>query len=136
MKEIIAAVTVSILLILTPLLNAEETEGALKEEMRLLTAAYKNLIDAIVLDRPETIEGPFHAVHMAKMNTEKALRAGRITLPKNGDQLEAFAKRDEAFHDKLKKLLGAARRKDRAAIMESAHEILNGCITCHDQYMD
>ncbi len=134
MKKIIALSTVALALAVTAPLKAEEAGNALKEEMHLLDAAYKNLLDAILLDQPETIEKPFHAVHKAKMKTEKALHGGKIKLPKNGDQLEAFVAMDEAFHDKLVKLLGAARKKDRDAIRESAHEILDGCISCHNRY--
>lgn len=109
-------------------------EMAVKHEMRLLDAAFKNLIDAILLDRPETIEAPFHEVHNAKMETGKALRAGKVKLPKNGDKLDEFVQMDEAFHDKLKKLLVAAGKKNRKAIKDSAHEIIDGCVQCHNKF--
>lgn len=109
-------------------------EMALKHEMKLLDAAFKNLLDAILLDRPEIIEAPFHEVHMAKMETEKALHSGKAKPPKNADKLEEFVEMDEAFHDKLRKLLGAAGKKDREGIKASAHEILDGCVQCHNMF--
>lgn len=109
-------------------------EMAVKHEMRLLDGAFKNLLDAILLDKPETIEAPFHEVHSAKMETGKALRAGKVKLPKNGDKLDEFVQMDEAFHDKLRKLLVAAGRKDRKGIKASAHEILDGCVQCHNRF--
>ncbi|MBE9536935.1 MAG: cytochrome c [Proteobacteria bacterium] len=108
--------------------------NAVKHEMRLLDAAYKNLLDSILLDTPEAIEPPFHEVHRAKMATEKALHAGKVVLPKNGDKLGEFIEMDEAFHGKLKKLIGAARKKDRKGIQDSAHEILDSCVQCHTRF--
>ena len=107
---------------------------AVKHEMRLLDAAYKNLLESILLDTPEAIEEPFHLVHRAKMATEKALHSGKVKLPKNGDKLGEFVELDEAFHDKLKKLLAAAGTKDRKGIKDSAHEILDACVQCHDKF--
>ena len=109
-------------------------EDAVKHEMRLLDAAYKNLLDSILLDTPEAIEPPFHEVHRAKMATEKALHADKVKLPKNGDKLNEFVEMDEIFHGKLKKLLGAAREKDRKGIQDSAHEILDSCVQCHTRF--
>ena len=146
MKRIITASTIALCLTLSASGWAAEehyhaghgeaapAENAVKHEMRLLDKAYKNLIDAILLDTPETIEAPFHEVHRAKMATEKALHAGKVVLPKNGDQLGEFVELDEAFHGKLKRLLGAARKKDRKGIKESAHEILDGCVRCHTKF--
>ena len=114
--------------------EAAPAEDAVKHEMRLLDAAYKNLLDSILLDTPEAIEAPFHEVHRAKMATEKALHAGKVKLPKNGDKLDEFVEMDEAFHGKLKKLLGAARKKDRKGIQDSAHEILDSCVQCHTRF--
>ena len=107
---------------------------ALKHEMSLLDKAFKNLIDSLLLDTPEAIEAPFHDVHRAKMATEKALHAGKVKLPKNGDKLDEFVALDEAFHRKLKRLLGAAGRKDRKGIKASAHDILGGCVQCHSRF--
>jgi len=149
MKRIITASTIVLMLTLsTSAWTAEDhhshesngvkervpAEMAVKHEMRLLDGAFKNLLDAILLDTPETIEAPFHEVHNAKMETGKALRAGKIKLPKNGDKVDEFVQMDEAFHNKLRKLLGAARKKDRQGIKASAHEILDGCIQCHNKF--
>ncbi|MDH3976807.1 MAG: hypothetical protein OEV42_21300 [Deltaproteobacteria bacterium] len=149
MKRIITASAIALSLTLAASVRAQEdhsshskhavedaapAESAVKHEMRLLDAAYKNLIDAILLDTPEAIEPPFHKVHRAKMATEKALHDGKVKLPKNGDKLDEFVEMDEAFHGKLKKLLGAARKKDRKGIQKSAHEILDGCVQCHSRF--
>ena len=150
MKRIIAVTTIVLSLSLATSGWAEEAthsghgthaagealapEDAVKHEMRLLNAAYKNLLDSILLDTPEAIEAPFHDVHRAKMATEKALKAGKVKLPKNGDKLDEFVEMDEAFHGKLKKLLGAARKQDRKGIKNSVHEIVDACVECHSRF--
>ena len=150
MKKIITASTIALSLILVASGWAQEdqhaghdkhssadsasAENAVIHEMRLLDKAFKNLIDSLLLDTPEAIEAPFHDVHRAKMATEKALKAGKVKLPKNGDKLDEFVEMDEAFHGKLKKLLGAARKKDRKGIQDSAHEILDSCVQCHSRF--
>jgi len=110
------------------------SQNPLKAEMRLLDRAYKNLLDALILDKPETIEGPFHAVHTAKMATEKALHEGQIKIPKNGDKLDDFVRMDKAFHSRLNRLLSSVRKGDKNAIRISAHEILDGCVECHTMF--
>lgn len=114
--------------------DSAPAEDAVKHEMRLLDKAFKNLIDSLLLDAPEAIEAPFHDVHRAKMATEKALKAGKVKLPKNGDKLDEFVALDEAFHGKLKRLLGAARKKDRKGIKNSVHEIVDACVQCHSRF--
>ncbi|MDT8317081.1 MAG: hypothetical protein RQ824_03685 [bacterium] len=150
MKKIITASTIALSLCLTSSGWAKEdghvtldrhsaadsapAENAVKHEMQLLDKAFKNLMDSLLLDTPEAIEAPFHDVHRAKMETGKALKADKVKLPKNGDKLDEFVEMDEAFHGKLKKLLGAARKKDRKEIQDSAHEILDGCLQCHNKF--
>lgn len=150
MKRIITASTIALSLTLAasgwsqedehaghdkhPAADSVPAENALIHEMRLLDKAFKNLIDSLLLDTPEAIEAPFHDVHRAKMATGKALKAGKVKLPKNGDKLDEFVELDEAFHEKLKKLLGAAGKKDRKGIEASAHEILDSCVQCHSKF--
>lgn len=103
-------------------------------EMLLLDEAFKNAIDGLILNVPEIIEEPFHKVHRAKMNTEKALKEGAVKLPKNSDKLAEFIELDELFHEKLVGLLNASREKDMNAVKGSIHEIMNGCVQCHDRF--
>ena len=116
--------------------EAPPSENVVKHEMRLLDKAFKNLIDSLLLNKPEAIEAPFHDVHRAKMATEKALHDGKVVLPKNNDKIEEFVELDEAFHDKLRKLLGAAKGGDSTEILKSAHEVLDGCVGCHTKFRE
>lgn len=120
--------------------NAEEAKTApaadspVKVEMRLLDKAFKNLIDSLILNKPEAIEEPFHEVHKAKVNTEKALEKGEIKLPKNSNKMKEFIHMDEQFHGKLEALIEASRKKDMKAIQDVTHKLLNGCVQCHNKF--
>lgn len=136
MKKSVLWAAVSVVLISAAAVHAEEAkaDSPVKAEMRLLDKAFKDLIDSLVLNTPEAIEEPFHEVHMAKANTEKALEKGEIKLPKNNDKMKQFIDMDEQFHKKLEHLLEAARKKDMKAVQEVAHKLLNGCVQCHNKF--
>lgn len=141
MKKYILSAVVSIALGAT-MVHAEEAKTAapaagispVKAEMRLLNDAFKNLIDALILNTPETIEEPFHEVHKAKMNTEKALEKGDLKLPKNNDKIKQFVHMDEQFHKKLEVLIEASRKKDMKTVQDVTHKLLNGCVGCHTKF--
>ncbi|MDO8445535.1 MAG: hypothetical protein Q7T53_05435 [Deltaproteobacteria bacterium] len=125
----------------TAIVHAEEAKTApaagvspVKIEMRLLNDAFKNLIDSLILNTPETIEEPFHEIHKAKANTEAALEKGEIKLPKNGDKMKQFIELDEQFHKKLEILIEASRKKDMKTVQETTHKLLNGCVQCHSKF--
>lgn len=141
MKKIIMSATVSIVLGSTVMVNAGETKPAetpadspIRVEMRLLDAAFKNLIDSLLFNNPKTIEEPFHEVHKAKANTEKAIEKGEIKLPKNGDKMNEFVELDEQFHKKLVMVIEASRKGDMKKVREVAHKLLNSCVQCHNRF--
>lgn len=141
MKKPVLWVAVSIVLISAAAVHAEEGKAAatpadspVKAEMRLLDEAFKNLIDSLILNTPEAIEGPFHEVHMAKASTEKALEKGELKLPKNNDKIKQFVEMDEQFHKNLEHLLEASRKKEMKTVQEVTHKLLNGCVKCHNKF--
>lgn len=139
MKKYILCAVVSVAISSALIVRAEEAKTApadnlVKAEMRLLDKAFKNLIDSLVLNTPDAIEEPFHEVHLAKANTEKALEKGEIKLPKNNDKMKQFIEMDEKFHKKVEHLLEASRKKDMKAVQELTHKLLNGCIQCHNKF--
>jgi len=139
MKKLIMSVVVSLVLGVA-VVNAEEAKTAppadnpVKAEMRLLDKAFKNLIDSLILNNPKAIEEPFHEVHMAKANTEKALEKGEIRLPKNNDKIKQFVEMDEQFHGNLEALIEASRKGDMKAVQDVTHKLLNGCVQCHNKF--
>lgn len=139
MKKYILCAVVSVAISSALIVRAEEAKTApadspVKAEMRLLDKAFKNLIGSLVLNTPEAIEEPFHEVHLAKANTEKALEKGEIKLPKNNDKMKQFIEMDEQFHKKLEHLLEASRKKDMKAVQELTHKLLTGCVQCHNKF--
>lgn len=139
MKKLIMSAVLSLVLGVA-VANAEEAKTApaadslVKVEMRLLDKAFKNLIDSLILNNPKAIEEPFHEVHMAKANTEKALEKGEIKLPKNNDKMKQFVELDEQFHGKLEALIEASRKGDMKAVQDVTHKLLNGCVLCHNKF--
>lgn len=139
MKKIILGV-VALVVLSSAVVSAEEAKTApaadslVKVEMRLLDKAFKNLIDSLILNNPKAIEEPFHEVHMAKANTEKALEKGEIKLPKNNDKMKEFVHMDEQFHGKLEALIEASRKGDMKAVQDVTHKLLNGCVQCHNKF--
>ena len=137
-KSICTIAMIGMVGISSPILAAKDIvypdDNAVRAEMRLLDKAFKNAIDGLLLNRPEIIEQPFHEVHKAKMNTEKAIKKGNIKLPKNSNKLKEFVELDEAFHEKLVGLLKASRKKDMNAVKTSIDEILDGCVQCHNKF--
>lgn len=137
-KKHILIIAASLLLTSATMSAAEETATAVdnpvKAEMRLLNQAFLNLIDSIILNNPKAIEEPFHAVHEAGLNTEKALKDGKIKLPKNNDRMKEFVEQDKQFHKKMEVLIQASGKSDMKKVQEITHQLLNGCIKCHVKF--
>ena len=110
------------------------TDNPIKAEMRLLNNAFNNLINSLILNNPKAIEEPFHKVRKAKSNTEKALERGDVRLPKNNDKIKQFIKMDKEFHENMEILIEASRKGDMNKVQKTAHELLNGCIGCHNKF--
>ncbi|MEK6814835.1 MAG: hypothetical protein AABY65_08885 [Nitrospirota bacterium] len=109
-------------------------ESSLKIEMRFLDKAFKNLIDSLIFGNLKAVEEPFHAVHEAKVNTEKALKRGEIKLPKNPDKAREFVRMDGEFHRHLEDLLEAAGKGDSKGVQRMTVKLLNGCVQCHAKF--
>ena len=140
MKKWIVSAAVSMALSAVVAVHAEEAKNTpaadnpVKVEMRLLNDAFKNLLDSLILNNPGAIEEPFHEVHRAKANTEKALEKGEIKLPKNSNKMKEFIHMDEQFHGKLEALIEASRKGDMKAVQDVTHKLLNGCVQCHNKF--
>lgn len=109
-------------------------ESPLKIEMRMLDKAFKNLIDSLIFGNLKAVEEPFHAVHEAKTDTEKALKKGGIKLPKNPDQVRDFIRMDGEFHRHLEDLLKASGKGDSKGVQRMTVKLLNGCVQCHAKF--
>lgn len=109
-------------------------DNPIKAEMRLLNNAFNNLINSLILNNPKAVEEPFHEVHRAKANTEKALERGDVRLPKNNDKIKQFIKMDKEFHENMEILIEASQKGNTEKMQEITHKLLNGCIGCHNKF--
>lgn len=138
MKKNAIWTSVVMICIITNIVIAQESKthaaNPLKEEMMFLDAAYKNLIDSLVLNNLSAIEGPVEEVLNAKEKTEAALEKAEIKLPKNNDKIKIFKEMDEQFHIKLTNLIVLSKKGDKHGIQKLTHELLNACIQCHDNF--
>ena len=129
---------VAVLAALSSSATAQDTkttaDNPIKAEMRLLNNAFNNLINSLILNNPKAVEEPFHKVHKAKSNTEKALERGDVRLPKNNDKLKQFIEMDKEFHENIEILIEASRKGDMNKVQKTTHELLNGCIGCHNKF--
>lgn len=113
---------------------ADKTPNPVKDEMVALNEAFKNLLDAILLNEPEKIELPFHNVHNAKEKTMAAVKKGEVKLPKNNDKFKEFEKLDEKFHHDLEAIIEAADKKDMKTVKARTHKLIDACVECHSRF--
>lgn len=108
--------------------------NAVREEMILLDNAFKNLIDALILNNPQAIPGAFRELHAARVRTDAALEKGEARLPKNSDKMALFKQLDARFHMNLEALMEASKKGDMKRVNTLTHRLLNGCVQCHNGF--
>lgn len=105
------------------------------EEMTPLDAAFRTIIDAVVLGDMQMVEPALTRVYEARERVEKALKAGQtITLPKNQSQFRKFVELDDQFHDDLEKLAKAAKTGQKKVVKNYTHKLLDSCVVCHEKF--
>lgn len=106
-----------------------------KEEMIALDAAFKKIIDAVVLDNMKIIKPALHDLHEAREEVEKAVKAGqKITLQKNQDKVKEFIELDDKFHEEFQVLEKGAEAGNKKVVKEQTHKLLDACVVCHEGY--
>jgi cytochrome c556 len=106
-----------------------------KEEMIALDAAFKKIIDAIVLGNMKIIKPALKEVHEAREEVEKAVKAGqKITLQKNQDKLKEFVELDDKFHEEMEVLAKAAEEGNKNLVLKQTHKLLDACVVCHEGF--
>ncbi|MCX5717466.1 MAG: hypothetical protein NTW44_03980 [Nitrospirae bacterium] len=142
MKRFILSAVVSLALgVGVAVVNAEEArvetpyDSPVRVEMRLLDPAFKNLLDSLILNKPEAIKAPFIAVHKALGNTDAALKKGEVKVPRNNDKMKEFKEMDEKFHKLLEQVIAASNKRDMKKVQAITHKIIDGCVQCHSQYL-
>lgn len=109
-------------------------DSPLKIEMRQLDAAFKNVIDDILLGNLSAIEGHLHEIVALKEKTHEAIEKGEIKLLKNGKKTKFFEELDAEFHEKLERLIMASKKGDKKAVTRITHRLLDACVSCHEAF--
>ena len=113
---------------------SDSSASPIREEMVALQAAYDTLNRGVVLGDASGVAEAFHVVHARKQVTEAAIQAGTARPPRNGDKLDAFLARDEAFHALLGTTVAAAARNDVPTLRRMTTELQAQCIGCHEVF--
>jgi hypothetical protein len=111
-----------------------EGVNAVHHEIQLLNTAMHNTLTLIANDQLEAIPGQIKDVHPARQLTQKAIETGQYEPPVNADDMEGFAKMDEAFHEDLRGLLKAAKDDDLEEATTRYRDLVQGCTDCHTKY--
>lgn len=109
-------------------------DNPIRDEMIDLQAAYDTLNRAVILGDATGVGEAFHRVHARKQTTAAAIAAGTARPPRNGDRIDAFVARDEAFHALLETTVEAAGRSDLPTLKRMTTELRDGCIGCHEEF--
>lgn len=128
-KKIIITVCVCVISGLAS--SAPAADNPLKEEMRRLDAAFRSLVNDVVLGNLSAVEGHFQGLHALKERTHAALEKGEIKLPKNGGKMKVFEQYDASFHKELEQLIKASKKGNTKAVRGLTHRLLDACIRCH-----
>ena len=106
-----------------------------KEEMIALDAAFKKIIDAVVLANMKIIKPALKEVHEAREEVERAVKAGqKITLQKNQDKFKEFVELDDKFHEEMEVLAKAAEEGNKNLVLKQTHRLLDACVVCHEGF--
>lgn len=104
-------------------------------EMRRLNEAMHIILTLIANDNLQAIPAQIKTkVHPARQLTEKALKKGAYSPPRNADQMGAFAEQDAKFHKTLKGLFKAAKADDLQKATEQYGKLVHGCSDCHTKF--
>ncbi len=113
---------------------AKTATNPLKEEMWRLSAAFKGLINSLVLGTPSDVARPFEEVLKSRDAANAALKKGVIWLPKNNNRQAEFMRMDEELHREIKDLIRLSQKGDSRGELAFTHRLLNGCVRCHDVF--
>src|SRR5690606_15607036 len=113
---------------------APSGQNPVQHEMRLLHQTMLQAVTAIGNGDVRPVAKALHVLHGAKEQTEKALRAGTYTPPKNGDALARFIELDEAFHDRLVPLVAKSKEDDVPGAAAALGKVLEACHGCHTEF--
>lgn len=110
----------------------QEPQNLVLKEMIPLNNAFKETMDAVVLNQPERIAPAFEDVRKVREEVEDAVKKGAlIRLPRNQKRFKEFVRLDDKFHIELETLLHAAKGREMRVVQRQMHKLLDFCVRCH-----
>ncbi len=103
----------------------------LSGEMTMLDSVMCEMITAIAKADGTAAMKDIESLRGPAEKTQQALRAGALSLPRNGDRLDDFQRNYDALHAQLEALGRAGTRNNVEAMLMITKQLLEGCVSCH-----
>lgn len=103
----------------------------LSGEMTMLDGVMCEMVTAIARADGTAAMKDIESLRGPAEKTQQALRAGALSLPKNGDRLDDFQRNYDALHAQLEALGRAGTRNNVEAMLMITRQLLEGCVSCH-----
>ncbi len=100
---------------------------ALENVMRDMVSAIADADGVLVVKAVDSMREPMEKTH-------QAMRAGTVSLPKNGDRMDEFQRSYDSFHAHIEALGRAGTRNNVEAMLMLTKQLLENCVTCHRTY--
>ncbi len=106
----------------------------LAEEMTALESAMREMVSALAEADGAPAVKAVESMREPMEKTRRALQAGTIVLPKNGDRMDDFQRSYDAFHAHIEALDRAGSRNNVEAMLALTKQLLENCVACHRTY--
>ncbi len=106
----------------------------LAAEMKVLEDAMRDMVSAIADADGVIVVKAVESLREPGEKTHQALRAGTISLPKNGDRMDDFQRSYDSFHAHIEALGRAGSRNNVEAMLALTKQLLENCVACHRTY--
>jgi cytochrome c556 len=100
-------------------------------EMTMLDSVMRDMVSAIAQADGARVSKSINSLHETMERTQLALRAGTLSLPKNGDRLDDFQRSHDSFHAQIEALGRAGNQNNVEAMLMITKHLLESCVTCH-----
>jgi cytochrome c556 len=100
-------------------------------EMTMLDSVTREMVSAIAQADGARVSKSLESLREPMERTRQALRAGTISLPKNGDRLDEFQRSYESLHAHIEALGRAGSQNNIEAMLMITKQLLETCVTCH-----
>ncbi len=106
----------------------------LAAEMKTLDSVMRDMVSAIAEADGVLAVKAVDSMREPGEKTHQALRAGTVSLPKNGDRMDEFQRSYDSFHAHIEALGRAGTRNNVEAMLMLTKQLLENCVTCHRTY--